>query len=66
MSAGMDVLDQIAQRLQRIEANQTAIANEIRRLSTIVGELVATPCARCRLQICDTLPADPEPEEQQQ
>lgn len=64
MSIGMEALDQIAQRLQRIEANQTAIANEIRRLSTIVGELVATPCARCRLQICDTLPAEPEETQQ--
>lgn len=64
MSIGMDTLDQIAQRLARIEANQSVVANEIKRLATVVGELVATPCARCRLQICDTMPAEPEETQQ--
>lgn len=58
MSAGMDVLDQIAQRLARLDANQGLMLTEIRRLSTIVAELVATPCARCKLQLCDTIPAE--------
>lgn len=60
----LDILDRIDQRLQRIEANQALAQGELRRLATIVGELVATPCARCRLQICDTLPAEPEETQQ--
>lgn len=60
----LDILDRIDQRLARIEANQALAQGELRRLSTIVAELVATPCARCRLQICDTLPAEPEETQQ--
>lgn len=60
----LDILDRIDQRLQRIEANQALAQGELRRLATIVAELVATPCARCRLQICDTLPAEPEETQQ--
>lgn len=60
----MSALDRIEQRLARIEAHQNAIAHEVKRLATIVGELVATPCARCRLQICDTLQAEPEETQQ--
>lgn len=60
----LDILDRIDQRLARLEANDAIIIAELRRLSTVVGELVATPCARCRLQICDTLPTEPEETQQ--
>lgn len=58
MSAGMDALDQIAQRLARIEANQTMLASAVRRVETMVSGMLGEPCPRCRLRLVDTIPAD--------
>lgn len=60
MSAGMDALDQIAQRLAKIEANQTMLASAVRRVETMVSGMLGEPCPRCRLQLVDTIPADAE------
>ncbi len=52
----LDILDRIDQRLTRIEQNLALVASEQRRIGLMLGELVATPCPRCRLQLIDTEP----------